>query len=143
MGAPFLGPYVASKHALEGWSECLRRELMLYGIDVIIVGPGTVATPIWDKAEREDVSRYGKSDYLPALTRFREYIIKNGPKGDPPERVGEAIWKALSARRPRTRYAVVQGRFVNWTLPNALPLRLLDRMVARVMGLAPERKVVP
>jgi NAD(P)-dependent dehydrogenase (short-subunit alcohol dehydrogenase family) len=50
-GGPFLGAYVASKHGLEGWSESLRRELMLYRIDVIIIGPGSVATPIWDKAE--------------------------------------------------------------------------------------------
>ena len=50
-GLPFMGAYVASKFALEGCSACLRRELMLYGIDVIVVGPGSVATPIWDKAE--------------------------------------------------------------------------------------------
>src|SRR5215510_4870930 len=49
-GGPFLGAYVTSKHGLEGFSETLRRELMLYGIDVIIIGPGAIATPIWDKA---------------------------------------------------------------------------------------------
>ena len=50
-GAPFVGPYAASKFALEGYSQSLRRELMLFGIDVIVIGPGAIATPIWDKAE--------------------------------------------------------------------------------------------
>src|SRR5271165_3413624 len=59
LGAPFLGAYVASKHGLEGMSQSLRRELLLYGIDVIVIGPGSVATPIWDKAEADDFSRYG------------------------------------------------------------------------------------
>jgi len=47
-GAPFVGPYAASKFAMEGYSQSLRRELMLYGIDVIVIGPGAIATPIWD-----------------------------------------------------------------------------------------------
>jgi short-subunit dehydrogenase len=49
--------------ALEGFSESLRRELMLYGIDVIIIGPGSVATPIWDKAEKLDISLYSDTEY--------------------------------------------------------------------------------
>ena len=61
IGAPFLGMYVASKHGLEGMSESLRRELLLFGIDVIVIGPGAVATPIWDKAELEDLTRYRDS----------------------------------------------------------------------------------
>src|SRR6185436_12449117 len=65
-GGPFLGPYSASKHGLEGFSESLRRELMLYGIDVIIIGPGSVATPIWDKGEKTDLSQYENTDYLEA-----------------------------------------------------------------------------
>src|SRR5580704_2060991 len=57
-GPPFLGSYSASKFGLEGMSESLRRELMMFGIDVIIVAPGAVATPIWDKAEQVDVTQY-------------------------------------------------------------------------------------
>src|SRR4051794_19203021 len=56
--SPFIGPYNASKFALEGLSESLRRELMLFGIDVIIIAPGAVATPIWEKADRRDVERF-------------------------------------------------------------------------------------
>jgi len=76
IGPPFLGAYVAAKHALEGLSETLRRELILYGIDVIIVGPGSVATPIWDKAETADLPQAG--DYAEAMTRFKTYMIAEG-----------------------------------------------------------------
>ena len=83
-GAPFLGAYAASKHGLEGMSESLRRELMLYGIDVIIIGPGAVATPIWDKAEQIDTSIYAGTDYGEVFRRFGEYFVGQGRKGYPP-----------------------------------------------------------
>jgi NAD(P)-dependent dehydrogenase (short-subunit alcohol dehydrogenase family) len=130
-GAPFLGAYVASKHGLEGLSESLRRELMLYGIDVIIVGPGGVATPIWDKAEQIDTSIYANTDYAEVLPRFAEYFVSEGRKGYPPERVGEAILHALTVAKPRVRYAVVPQRFRNWILPMLLPRRIVDRIIAR------------
>ena len=68
---PFMGPYCASKFALEGLSESLRRELMLFGIDVIVVAPGAVATPIWDKAEEVDV------------TPIRQHALHDAASEDP------------------------------------------------------------
>jgi NAD(P)-dependent dehydrogenase (short-subunit alcohol dehydrogenase family) len=130
IGAPFLGAYVASKHALEGMSESLRRELMLFGIDVIIVAPGHVATPIWDKAESTSPAPYERSEYAEPLRRFSDYFIGEGRRGYPPERVAELVWTALTTRRPRVRYAVVPRPLQNWTLPRLLPRRLLDRMIA-------------
>jgi NAD(P)-dependent dehydrogenase (short-subunit alcohol dehydrogenase family) len=130
-----MGAYVASKHALEGWSECLRRELILYGIDVIIVAPGAVATPIWVKAEAIDVSPYKASEYHGALLKFRALMLRDGRNGYPPERVAAVIWAALNVRRPRTRYAVVPRRLVNWTLPGLMPARLLDQLIGRFLGL--------
>src|SRR5580698_2276395 len=88
---PFMGPYNASKFALEGLSESLRRELMLFGIDVIIIAPGAVATPIWDKADEVDVSQYANTPYLEALTRIKSYMVERGPKGLKPEELGRAI----------------------------------------------------
>src|SRR6266478_3297954 len=76
--APFVGLYAASKHGLEGLSESLRRELMLYGIDVIIVGPGAIATPIWDKAENIDTSPYANTEYGEAGLRLQKYMIAGG-----------------------------------------------------------------
>src|SRR5437764_2154339 len=75
---PFTGPYNASKFALEGLSESLRRELMIFGIDVIVVAPGAVATPIWDKAEQTDMSRYANTAYAAALDRVKRYMLQLG-----------------------------------------------------------------
>ncbi len=135
IAVPFLGAYAASKHGLEGMSESLRRELMLYGIDVIVVGPGAVATPIWDKAEGEEYGPYRATDYGTILDRFAKYFIAEGRKGLAPETIGEVVYRALTAARPRVRYAVVPKSFRNWTLPRLLPKRTLDRMIGRQTGL--------
>lgn len=135
--APFVGLYAASKHGLEGLSDSLRRELMLYGIDVIIVAPGSVATPIWDKAEQIDLAPYKTSPYFEVIKRFREYMLTEGRKGWPPERLGEVVCEALTAARPKARYAPVARRFQNWILPRLLPTRVVDRIIARSLGLRP------
>lgn len=135
VAAPFIGAYAASKHALEGLSESLRRELLIYGIDVIIVGPGAVATPIWDKAAQIDTSAYAHTEYADILRRFSEYFVQEGRKGFPPERIGETIFTALTARSPRVRYAVVPQAFRNWIVPGLLPRRLVDAVLARSLGL--------
>jgi len=134
---PFLGDYAMSKHALEAFSEALRRELMLYGIDVIAIGPGAVVTPIWDKAEQSDETAYAGTDYADALKRFKTMFIADGRKGLAPERIGEAIHHALTAARPKARYAVVPGQLFNWTIPRLLPKRVVDRLLAKRIGLSP------
>ena len=135
VAAPFLGDYVMSKHALEAFSDSLRRELMIYGIDVIVIGPGSVATPIWEKAEQTDDTAYAGSDYAEPLKKFKHLFIAGGRKGLPPERIGEAIYLALTAPKPKARYAVVPNRFVNWTLPTLLPKRAVDGVFAKSFGL--------
>jgi NAD(P)-dependent dehydrogenase (short-subunit alcohol dehydrogenase family) len=135
--SPFLGPYAASKFALEGLSESLRRELMLFGIDVIIIAPGAVATPIWDKADRLDVERFAGTPYAPAMARVKSYMIEVGRKGLTEEALGIAIHKALTTARPRTRYIVDPNRFQN-VLVNSIPKRMADRLFARRAGLMPK-----
>jgi NAD(P)-dependent dehydrogenase (short-subunit alcohol dehydrogenase family) len=131
--SPFMGPYNASKFALEGLSDSLRRELMLLGIDVIVVAPGAVATPIWDKAEQIDVSRYDNTPYAKALHGVRDYMLVNGRKGLKPERLGEAVWQALTAAKPRARYTVTPDPLQNF-LMTALPKRVVDRLIAKRLG---------
>lgn len=133
-GGPFLGPYAASKHGLEGFSESLRRELLLYGIDVIIVGPGAIATPIWDKAEQVDLTPYEKTDYLEAARRMQQYMVQNGKRGYPPEKVGEVVWQALTAFKPRLRYAVVPGNPIRNFIQSLLPKRMVDNFIAKNLG---------
>ncbi|HEX3432184.1 MAG TPA: SDR family oxidoreductase [Rhizomicrobium sp.] len=131
--SPFMGPYNASKFAIEGLSESLRRELMLLGIDVIIVAPGAVATPIWDKAEEIDISRYDNTPYAKSLHGVRDYMLVNGRKGLKPEVLGRAVWHALTTPNPRTRYTVTPDPFQNF-LMTTLPKRIVDRMIAKRLG---------
>lgn len=132
---PFTGAYAASKHALEAISDSLRRELMLYGIDVIVIEPGPIATPIWDKAEAEDYTPYFKSDYREQVKRLRSHMLKRGREGFPPERVAASVLRALVAPKPPTRIPVVPARFRNWLLPRLLSDRALDAMIAKGLGL--------
>ncbi len=134
-GLPFMGPYVASKHALEGMSECLRRELMIFGIDVIVIGPGAIVTPIWDKAETSDMERYDDTVYGPMLKTFGEEFLRRGRLGLPAERVARDTWHAITAAKPKLRYAPVPNKFRDWTLPKFIPPRLLDRLLAKAFGL--------
>ena len=132
--SPFVGPYSASKFALEGLSESLRREYLLLGIDVIVVAPGAVATPIWDKAETVDVARYASTPYAKPLDAIRNYMLVSGRKGLKPERLGRAVHHALTTRHPKVRYTVTPEPFQNW-LVNTLPKRTVDRLIGGRLGL--------
>jgi len=131
---PFLGPYSASKFGLEGMAEALRRELMIFGIDVIIVAPGAVATPIWDKAEAVDVQQYDNTPYAKPLAGVKTYMLALGRKGLPPEKLGEAVHRALTVAKPKTRYSVTPQPFQNFLMLN-LPKRMVDNMIAGQLGL--------
>lgn len=130
-GTPFMGAYVASKYALEGLSESLRMELMLFGIDVIVIGPGVVITPIWEKGEKEDTSLYKGTEYAKPTEIFKRYMLQHGKKGYTPEKVGEVVLHALTTPRPRVRYAVVPNALTSWIIPMLLPARLTDKIIAR------------
>lgn len=132
---PFLGPYAASKFGLEGYSEALRRELMLFGIDVVVIGPGPVKTAIWDKAEAVDVAQYAGSPYAAILERFQRAFIAQGRDGYPAERLGELIHTALTTAKPRARYAAVKGRTVEKLMLRLASRRMLDGLIARRLGI--------
>ncbi len=132
---PFLGAYAASKWGLEGMSEALRRELMLFGIDLVIIEPGAVNTAMYDKGEKEDLSEFKSTPYWQMIEDFQKYIVKEGRRGLSPERLARTVYLALTAARPKARYAVVPQRLKNWTLPRILPTRTLDAAIAKQMGL--------
>ncbi|OKO70490.1 SDR family NAD(P)-dependent oxidoreductase [Bradyrhizobium sp. AS23.2] len=137
IGSPFVAPYSMSKHALEGFSESLRRELLRYSIDVIVIGPAAVKTPIWAKAQEIDVSPFAKSPYFPALLWMRAMMLHVAKSGLPVERIGELIHKALTVPRPKVRYAPSNEPFRLFMM-QILPKRLIDRFVAGQLGLLPE-----
>jgi NAD(P)-dependent dehydrogenase (short-subunit alcohol dehydrogenase family) len=132
---PFVGPYAASKFALEGLSESLRRELMVFGIDVVVVAPGAVATPIWDKSD-VDVTPYANTPYASALEKMKNYMVSLGRKGLPPEKIGEAVKTALTIATPKTRYTVAPNP-VQQLMTAVLPKRAVDNLIARRLGLTP------
>jgi hypothetical protein len=104
------------------------------GIDVIVVAPGAVATPIWDKAEQMDLSRYSGTPYASSLAAVRNYMIAHGRAGVNPERIAKAVWRALTVARPKTRYVITPDPLQNF-LATHLPKRMVDRMIARRLGL--------
>lgn len=131
IAAPILGPYAMSKHALEAFSESLRRELLIHGIDVIIVGPGAVKTPIWAKADEIDADDYKDTEYYDILVGMREKYKEFGGSGLPPEDVGALVAEILTTEKPKTRYAILRSKFLNWTIPRLLPKRQVDKAIAK------------
>lgn len=132
--SPFLGPYAASKFGLEGLSEALRQEMMVFGIDVVVVAPGMVATPIWDKAEAIDVEPYATTAFAGPIENVRFMAVKQGKSGLPPEKIGQAVRKAVTARRPKPRYEVRRGGMGKLVL-SLLSRRTVERLTANAIGL--------
>ena len=136
-GNPLTAAYSASKHAIEGLSESLRRELMLFGIDVIIVAPGAVKTPIWSKA--------GGSRYL----RLQELALSSGAAEGPRlhaaprrdrtcrrRRSPRTIFEALTLPNPKVRYQIAPDP-MRHLMAAVLPKRMVDKIIAKRLGLMP------
>lgn len=141
MAMPFGAPYHASKYGVEAVVDCLRQELRPWGINVVAIEPGSIDTPIWERGEqRADVAAehappaqeelYGKQ-----IESFRGAVRRTAERGIPPAKVADAIHHALTARRPRTRYLVGADARGQALLARLLPDRVMDRIVARAMGL--------
>ena len=135
-GNPLTSAYSASKHAIEGLSESLRREMMLFGIDVIIVAPGAVKTPIWSKAEEVDISTYRNSPFFPALEKIRKFMLHLGETGLPAEKIAETVAAALTSAHPRVRYQITPDP-MRHLITGVLPKRMVDRIIAKRLGLKP------
>lgn len=137
---PLVGPYNASKFALEGISDSLRRELLRQGVDVILIEPGGVKTPIWSKSD--DTFERIMRDAPPELEQRYGTLIAGvrGAMRDIQDRTGveprvvaEAIGKALTADKPKTRYLVGSDAKQRGPLAKILPDRVMDRLIARML----------
>jgi NAD(P)-dependent dehydrogenase (short-subunit alcohol dehydrogenase family) len=130
---PFMGPYVASKFALEGIGDALRLELRRSGISVSIVEPGSIKTSIWDKGLNQlddlDLPPEAMSNYGDVAGVLRQGLEQGEKNAIPPERVAEAIQDALTAKRPRARYRVGRDAKAMIALRSVLPDRVFDSLV--------------
>jgi NAD(P)-dependent dehydrogenase (short-subunit alcohol dehydrogenase family) len=137
VAGPLFGPYSASKFGLEAMTDALRREVAPHGVRVVSVEPGGIATPIWGKGlERADevvadMPEDARRRYGGVIAAVRAEAERLAREGLPPEAVAEVVGRALTARRPRTRYVVgrearIQARLARW-----LPDRAFDALIAR------------
>jgi NAD(P)-dependent dehydrogenase (short-subunit alcohol dehydrogenase family) len=134
----FSAPYAASKHALEAFGDTLRVELRTSDVQVTLIEPGSVATPIWDKtrAESDKLSipaelqqQYG---HVPAA--MDKALQNTGKRGVPPEQVAETIHRALAARRMKSRYVVGRDAKAMLVAKSVLPDRVFDAFARRALG---------
>ena len=136
LSAPFLGAYTATKHAVEAMTDSLRRELVVYGIDAIAVGPGAVKTPIWDKAEqRNESGPYANTVWAKSIEKFEQVMLDGGRTGLEPVKIAQVVETALSDSSPKARYAPVPDKLTNFTIPTRLPKRWVDRIFWKRFGL--------
>jgi NAD(P)-dependent dehydrogenase (short-subunit alcohol dehydrogenase family) len=135
---PLAGPYAASKFALEAVSDSLRREVRDQGIEVSLIEPGGVKTPIWDKGLSEadefeaSLSPEAKGNYGKLVAALRREVHKIATKtGMEPSEVADKIVHAMTARKPRTRYLIGSEARQRWAVAKRLPDRAFDGLIAR------------
>jgi len=128
--APFFGPYCSSKFALEGYSDSLRRELLLYDVKVIIIQPGRINTAIWDKGE-EFLGKYKGSIFEKEAYKIGKYTIEKG-KIDSlnPSQVAKVILTSLKTKNPKNRYMIVPDKLRNKLL-KILPSKRIDKIIKK------------
>jgi NAD(P)-dependent dehydrogenase (short-subunit alcohol dehydrogenase family) len=137
---PLMGPYAASKYALEAISDALRRELRPHGVHVAIVRPGSIATPIWEKGtaeaerRRAEMPEEGERVYGDLLRAGLAGAQETAARGLDPDEVAKAVEHALTARRPRTRYLVGRDAQGRAGVARVVPDRVLDALIARALA---------
>jgi NAD(P)-dependent dehydrogenase (short-subunit alcohol dehydrogenase family) len=129
---PFMGAYSGSKHAVEAFTQALRRELVPYGIEVSAVEPSFIRSSMFEKgAEHVRQGAYGETDYAQLWAQFNESLRASEAQAKPAELVTRAVRHAIEAARPRTRYPLDSI----WYIGRCLPDRLFDRLIFKALGI--------
>src|SRR3954454_151692 len=137
IASPFMSPYNTSKFAIEALGESLRQELAPWKIDVVVVEPGSIDTPIWSKGaetideQTERMSEEAKRLYGKQLERMDKVLKETASRGIPPEKVAEAVHEAISSDKPRHRYLVGTDAKIAARLKGTLPDRVFSKLAAR------------
>ena len=138
---PMMGPYSASKFAMEALTDALRLELYPWGIHVSIIEPGAIATPIWDKSlttaldVEKDMPAGAKLLYEKAARQVREVVQEAAQRAIPVDAVVQAVLHALTAPRPKTRYLVGTDAKLRAFMNKWLPDRMQDWILKKVLKL--------
>ncbi|MHB8137690.1 MAG: SDR family oxidoreductase [Smithellaceae bacterium] len=129
---PFVGPYCSSKFALEGYSDSLRREIIPYGVKVILVEPGRIMTPIWNKGEQILKSeKHAQSIFWEEAKAMGEHAIHKGKtSGLSPINVAKTVYHVLTAEHPKLRYIVAENSF-EYQLMKIFPAWYVDKLVIK------------
>jgi NAD(P)-dependent dehydrogenase (short-subunit alcohol dehydrogenase family) len=142
VASPFMSPYNASKFGIEAVGDSLRREVKPWGIDVVVVEPGSIATQIWAKGaetlkrDTKKLPAAARRLYGPQLKSFgKAFLEDTAGKGIPPERVAAIVHRAIASKRPKPRYLVGADAKIGARVHAALPARAFDRIVRRRMNL--------
>jgi NAD(P)-dependent dehydrogenase (short-subunit alcohol dehydrogenase family) len=134
----FTAPYAASKHAIEALGDALRVELASSHVQVALVEPGSVATPIWDKAretgEQVTVPPQLQKEYGNVPAAMDKALQDTAKRGVPAEQVAQTIERALTSRRMKSRYVVGRDARAMILARGLLPDRAFDRVAKRVLG---------
>ncbi len=133
MHGPLGSWYIATKHALEGWSDCLRLELKRFGIDVIIIEPGLIRTEFGSVAFAPMVERSANSPYSDIVNGMTKRL-DSYKGGSQPSVIADTILKAVRARRPKTRYAAGQYAKPALLLRRLVSDRMFDRIIGKMAG---------
>jgi hypothetical protein len=134
-GMPFMSAYNMSKYGLEGFSEALRRELIIFGIDVVIIAPGPVKTPIWEKTDQNDIlNRYDNTVYKESASRIMQMSKKMEQTGVDASVIAKRALSIIKNKKSKTRYRIDSTRMQNILL-QLLPKRIADKMIAKRIGL--------
>ncbi|MEM9013541.1 MAG: SDR family oxidoreductase [Pseudomonadota bacterium] len=133
---PFMGVYGSSKHAVEGLSDGLRRELAPFGVKVSVVRPGFINTPFGHQ-EQEALEKYTDDNpYADQVRVFKHWHARQHPTGASPMVVAEAVHKALTAARPHSRYTAPTKNLGILMIRNLMPSAIADRIIERTTGLS-------
>jgi NAD(P)-dependent dehydrogenase (short-subunit alcohol dehydrogenase family) len=139
ISTPFIAPYAASKHAIEAFGDALRLELRTSNVRVALIEPGSVTTPIWDKARAEaqsvEIPSELESVYGHVPATMGKAIDDTARRGISPDKVAQTIERALTARRMKARYPVGSDARPALVLRRILPDAAFDRVLARTLGL--------
>lgn len=138
---PLMGPYSASKFALEAMTDALRLEVQQWGIHVSIIEPGAIATPIWNKSTidadmRESaISEELRSLYKPIVAAVRKIVGEASKRAVSSDTVARVVETALTASTPRTRYLVGSDAKLRAFMAKLLSDRASDRLLGWILKL--------